>query len=89
MISVVSECFCFCLPILKEQLPKTAIAPNVLRVYEPVARARRLRSCSSAAAVTERRVAEGTFADTPKAGWRGACLLISIQASAVTEANVP
>jgi hypothetical protein len=43
--------------------PRRRCAYNVLRVYEPEVRARRLRSCSSAAAVTERRVAEGTFAD--------------------------
>ena len=33
----------FRLPIVIEQLPKTAIVPNGPRVYEPEVRARRLR----------------------------------------------
>jgi hypothetical protein len=35
---------------------------NVLRVCEPATRARRLRFCLSATAVTKLQVAEGTFA---------------------------
>ncbi len=65
--------FWFCPPYPTEQPAKTRIAYNGPRVYEPVAKARRLRLCLSAAAVTERRVAEGTFAVPTKKGWRGAC----------------
>ena len=65
------------------------VSPNVPRVYELAERARRLRLCLSAAAVTEWRVAEGTFAVTPKAGWHGDCPFHLSEASAVTEANVP
>jgi len=61
-----------------------AISANVPRVYEPVVRARRLQT---AIAVTERRVAEGTFAVLRQQA--GAALAPLIEASAVTEANVP
>jgi len=79
-------CFWFCPSIPIEQPAKTRIAYNVPRVYEPVVRARRRRLCSSAAAVTERRVAEGTFAVLRS---KLARRLPPSEASAVTEANVP
>jgi len=58
------------------QLPQTRLAPNGLRVYEPEVRARQLRLPAAgrqATDVTERRVAEGTFAAPTKEGWHGAC----------------
>ncbi len=73
----------------KADAAEAVLSLNVLRVYEPVARARRLRFCLSASGVTELQVAEGTFAVPTKEGWHGACPSLIIQASAVTEANVP